>query len=194
MRLPEAAYADEGWRAHEILAGFDIEDVWRVEVDLTPESLPRAVELLARGDPGQSPSAIYRFLFAVRWRLGRLFGWDEEGKGTDGRVKSLLTRLPADLRDAPRPARGPDSPFTPLFLTDREYAAELANATCHGVLHVGLVETDSGYDTRLTVLVRPNGLFGRAYLAFIKPFRYAFVYPPLLRMFAEKWGRIAAES
>ncbi len=194
MRLPVTAYTDEKWRAHEILPDFDVEDVWQVDVDLTPESLPKVAEALARGNPSQSPSAIYRFLFAARWLLGSVFGWDKEGKGTDGRVRSLLARLPADLKDKPRPTRGPQSPFTPLYLTDREYAAEIASATSHGVLHVGLVETGSRYDTRLTVLVKPNGVFGRAYLGFIKPFRYWLVYPPLLKMFAKNWGRIAAEN
>ncbi len=188
MRLPATGYTDEEWRIHEMAADFDIEDVWKIPVDLTPETFLMAVKALAEGNPSESPSRMYRFLFAARWRLGKIFGWDEEGSGLDGRVTSLIERLPADLRDRPRPTAGPSSPFTPLFLTDNEYAAELANATCHGLLHLGLVREGSTYSTRLTVLVRPNGRLGRLYMGLIKPFRYAIVYPRLLDMFAQKWS------
>jgi hypothetical protein len=33
----------------------------------------------------------------------------------------------------------------------------------------------------MAVLVKPNGLFGNAYMAAIRPFRHLIVYPPLLR-------------
>jgi hypothetical protein len=55
-------------------------------------------------------------------------------------VPTLRDRLPADLRDAPS---GPDFdalPFTSLCLLGDESAAEIANRTMHGVLHIGLVE------------------------------------------------------
>src|SRR3712207_6962224 len=35
---------------------------------------------------------------------------------------------------------------------------------------------------QMAVLVKPNGLFGKAYMAAIKPFRYLIVYPALMRM------------
>jgi hypothetical protein len=38
------------------------------------------------------------------------------------------------------------------------------------------------------VLVRPNGLFGHAYMAAIRPFRHLVVYPPMLRMVESEWG------
>jgi len=194
MRLPATGYTDEAWRIHEIAAGFDIEDVWQLPVELTPETFPMAVNSLAQGNPSESPSRVYRFLFAVRWKLGRLFGWDREGGGLDGRVESLVDSLPADLRERPRPADVPSSPFTPLFLTENEYAAELANATCHGVLHLGLVREGSAYATRMTVLVRPNGRLGRLYMALIKPFRHTIIYPRLMQMFAESWSEFAPQG
>ena len=39
----------------------------------------------------------------------------------------------------------------------------------------------------MAVLVKPNGLFGAAYMAAIKPFRYLFVYPAMLREFELSW-------
>src|SRR3712207_8811687 len=40
---------------------------------------------------------------------------------------------------------------------------------------------------QMAVLVKPNGLFGKAYMAAIKPFRYLIVYPALMRMIEREW-------
>ena len=39
----------------------------------------------------------------------------------------------------------------------------------------------------MAVLVKPNGLFGRAYMAAITPFRYVLVYPEMLRAIGRRW-------
>jgi hypothetical protein len=40
----------------------------------------------------------------------------------------------------------------------------------------------------MVVLVKPNGLFGRAYIAGIAPFRdLLIVYPPLVRDIGQEW-------
>jgi hypothetical protein len=41
----------------------------------------------------------------------------------------------------------------------------------------------------LVLLVKPNGLFGRAYMAAIKPFRHLIVYPGLMRTIERGWRR-----
>jgi hypothetical protein len=41
----------------------------------------------------------------------------------------------------------------------------------------------------VAVLVRPNGLFGNAYMAAIRPFRHLIVYPALMREARELWER-----
>src|SRR3712207_8825326 len=40
-----------------------------------------------------------RTLFAIRWKIGELLGWDDETRD----APSLRDRLPADLRDTPTP-------------------------------------------------------------------------------------------
>ena len=40
---------------------------------------------------------------------------------------------------------------------------------------------------QMAVLVKPNGLFGTAYMAAIKPFRYLIVYPALMLMIEREW-------
>jgi hypothetical protein len=96
--------------------------------------------------------------------------------------------LPADLRDGPAGPTFDRLPFHSVYLTDDEWAAELANRTVHGVLHLGWVPDDAGgYRGQMAVLVKPNGLFGKAYMAAIAPFRHLLVYPPLMRGIERAW-------
>jgi hypothetical protein len=72
-------------------------------------------------------------------RSEKLFGWDRAEVGVGRRVPTLSERLPVDLRGA---ASRPDFdalPFRSLYLLDDEWAAEIANQTVHGVLHLGWV-------------------------------------------------------
>jgi hypothetical protein len=79
-------------------------------------------------------------------------------------------------------------PFTPLYLLDDEWAAEIANRTMHGVMHLGWVPDGAGgYRGQMAVLVKPNGLRGEAYMAAIKPFRHLLVYPRMLRDIERRW-------
>ena len=186
--IPSGAYSCQSWRIPEITHDFELEDVWALPVQGGPYDFRAFVEAMMSSDDRDFPAA-YRVLFAVRWALGRMLGADEDEHGLGRRVASLRDRLPDDLRDHPAPERD-DSPFQPLYLTDREYAAEIANRTMHGVLHLGWVEDESapdGYSAQMSVLVRPNGRFGEAYMALIKPFRYAIVYPALLRTVGQRW-------
>jgi hypothetical protein len=176
------------WRIHELTRDFRLEDVWELPVAVGPGDLPRLVQLIASGDPEHRSSRAVRALFAIRWKLGRLLGWDRSDAGVGARVPTLRGRLPADLRDGPRGPTFDALPFTSLYLTDDEWAAEIANRTMHGVLHLGLVCGD-GADCRahLAVLVKPNGLLGNAYMVAIRPFRYFVVYPAILRDAARTW-------
>jgi hypothetical protein len=127
-----------------------------------------------------------RALWSLRWKLGDLFGLDDQGSGLGSRVTTLCERLPDDLRAA----RGPEFeslPFTSLYLTDGEFAAEIANQTMHGVLHLGWVAEGSDYRGQMAVYVRPNGLLGNAYMAAIKPFRHLVVYPQMFRAMEQRW-------
>jgi predicted DCC family thiol-disulfide oxidoreductase YuxK len=41
----------------------------------------------------------------------------------------------------------------------------------------------------MAVYVKPNGLFGTAYMAAIRPFRHLIVYPPMMREIGRHWRR-----
>jgi hypothetical protein len=188
MRLPATAHTSRPWRIHELTRDFRLEDVWALPTPGGPGDFPRLVEGLASGDPAHGPSRVARTLWAIRWRLGDLLGWDDPDAGVGSRVPTLRDRLPADLRDAPS---GPDFqalPFKSLYLLDDEFAAEIANRTMHGVMHVAWVPDESGgYRGQMAVLVKPSGLLGDAYMAAIRPFRHRLVYPPLLREIGRGW-------
>jgi uncharacterized protein DUF2867 len=183
VRLPDTAHTSRAWRIHEIAPDFELEDVWALPVRGDRDDLPRVVEMMAATDESESSSGAVRALFALRWKLGELFGWDDPATG----VEMLRDRLPDDLRDTPRPVFGA-LPFESLYLLEDEFAAEIANRTMHGVLHLGWVpDGEGGYRGQMAVLVKPNGLFGRAYMAAIRPFRHFIVYPAMLRESERRW-------
>src|SRR5260370_35170363 len=196
MRLPNTAHIPRPWGIHEPTRDLRLEDVWALPGTGGPDDFPRLVQGIASGDPSQSSSRAVRTLFAIRWKLGELVGWDGPDAGLGSRVPTLGDRLPADLRDAPS---GPDFdalPFTSLYLLDDEWAAEIANRTMHGVMHIGWApDQTGGYRGQMAVLVKPNGLFGTSYMAAIRPFRHLIADPPLLRdLGREPRGRPGARA
>jgi hypothetical protein len=193
MRLPDAAHTSRPWRIHELTPDFRLEDVWRLSAPGGPDDFPRLVALMASQDPSQSSSSAVRTLFAFRWKLGELLGWDGADAGLGSRVSTLRNRLPADLRENPGPTFAA-LPFTSLYLLDDEWAAEIANRTMHGVMHLGWVQDGTGgYCGQMAVLVKPNGGFGAAYMAAIKPFRHLIVYPLVMRGIEQAWHAQAGD-
>ncbi|MGI8329555.1 DUF2867 domain-containing protein [Actinomadura scrupuli] len=188
MKLPNAAYTSRPWRIHEIAPDFHLEDVWALPTPGGPDDFPRLVRHLTSRRDTSDYSRGYKMLFAIRWRLGALLGWDKADTGVAARVPSLRDRLPADLRNGPR---GPDFssvPFTSVYQTDDEWTAEMANRTVHALMHIGWVPDESGgYRGELAVLVKPNGRPGRLYMEAIKPLRHLVVYPALMRTIGRTW-------
>ena len=195
MRLPNTEHMRRPWRIHELTHDFRLEDVWALPTPGGPGDFARLVELVASGQTSDGSSRAVRALWAIRWKFGELLGWDSPASGLDARVPTLRDRLRADLRDAPS---GPDFaalPFTSLYLTGDEWAAEIANRTMHGVMHIGWVPDDTGgYRGQMAVLVKPNGLLGTAYMAAIKPFRHLIVYPRMLEQIERAWQSRAGDA
>ena len=188
MRLPDAEHTSRPWRIHEVAPDFRLEDVWALPTPGGADDFPLLVQAFSEGDPAASPSRTVRMLFDLRWKLGGLLGWADPAGGLGSRVPTLRERLPADLRDGPAGPEFTVLPFTSLFLLDDEWAAEIANETMHGLMHMGWVPDGAGgYRGQMAVLVKPNGLFGNAYMAAIKPFRHLLVYPTMLRDLEQEW-------
>ena len=170
MRLPNSAHTSRPWRIHEIAPDFRLEDVWALPTPGGQDDFP----IVGAGDRlGVTRRKVlprHPCALSIRWKLGALLGWDSPDAVLGSRVPTLRDRLPADLLDAPSGPEFDALPFTSLYLLKDEFAAEIANRTMHGVLHLGWVQDGTGgYRGQMAVLVKPSGLFGTAYMAAIRP-------------------------
>ena len=200
-RIPNAEQERAPWRIHEIVSDFELEDVWALPARGEVGDFDEFLELSLSLDPADSDSAPTRFLWNLRDQLGKWFGLGRitvpagESSGEplsipDSDEASLLGRLPDDLRGSGDDVDFGRLPFTPLYRTDTEAAAEISNQTVHGVAHLAWADRGDGtYQGQMAVYVKPRGAFGRGYMALIKPFRYWIVYPALLRQVERAWNQ-----
>jgi hypothetical protein len=192
MRLSNAEHESRPWRIREIARDFTLEDVWALPAYGRAEDFDTLLELMASGDPEQGPSLATRLLWQLRWLLGKVLGLDEPSAALPipgAQITSLSERLPQDLRGTVAGMEFERLPFTPLYRTDSEFAAEISNKTVHGVMHLAWVElADGSFQGQMAVYVKPRGALGEAYMKLIKPFRHLIVYPGLLRVIAHGWG------
>jgi hypothetical protein len=195
--VPNSAHAAHPWVIAQIAPDFTLLDVWALPVRGGPGDRDSALELLSSFDPANAECAASRALFSLRFRLGAWFGWDDpaQKRPIPGCTETTLSaRLPDELRGSANgsvmsaAARRAAGGFTPLYRTDDEWAAEISNATVHGVLHLAWVEQRDGrYRAQMSVYVKPRGKLGEIYLTLIQPFRHLIVYPALMRQLGRAW-------
>ena len=188
MRLPNAEFTERPWRIHEFTQDFELEDVWALDTPGGPDDLAVLVARMGGNGKNFAPSRTYRALFALRWRLGGLLGWDKPEHGLGARHPSLRERLPADLRDG---LRGPDPrqvPLTSVYQTHDEWVTEVGNRTVHAAMHIGWVANENGgYSGQMAVLVKKQDWLARVYMPLVLPLRRTFVVPSLLRAQGRSW-------
>lgn len=198
MKVPNSLHEAQPWVIARLAPDFELLDVWALPAQGSRDDFTAFLEMMVSLDPARVESAPTRALFTVRLAVGRWLGWDDHTRRRPipGCAEtSLADRLPEDLRGSAdslevgegiqRVAGG----FVPLYRTDDEWAAELSNATVHGVLHLTWVEQDAGrYRAHLAVYVKPRGKLGWAYMRLIDPFRHLVVYPALLRRIGRAWA------
>jgi uncharacterized protein DUF2867 len=199
MRVPNQWQLERPWRIHDIVADFELEDVWSLsDITGSAEDFSGAIHLMTTDHPTRSANLPARLLWNARNLLGRWFdlgGISVPAEGAGGlpipgtTETTLRVRLPDELRGTADDVRFQHLPFSPLYKTADEFAAEVSNKTVHGVLHLAWVPQDDGtYRGQMAVYVKPRGPLGSAYMAFIKPFRYLIVYPALERQLARTWA------
>jgi Protein of unknown function (DUF2867) len=206
MRVANTALGSRPWRIHEIAPDFTVEDVWALPAHGHADEFQSLVDVMVFLDFPDSTSLPTRVLWGARDLLGRFFGLgrvsapsDSAGRRAAGQLPipgthetSLIDRLPDDLRHTAADLHLGSKPFVPLYRTEDEYAAELSNRTVHAVMHLAWVDRGEGrYQGQMAVFVKPRGQLGKAYMAFIKPFRYWVVYPALMRHIEQAWSRRA---
>ncbi|NDL58659.1 DUF2867 domain-containing protein [Phytoactinopolyspora mesophila] len=193
MKLPETAYTAQPWRIHELAPDFAIEDVWALPPQGDAGELPRLVSAIFGNNFPEGAPLVVRFLWNARWKIGKLFGWDEASHGLGASAPSLRDRLPDELRGISTEPEIDIQPFSTVYYLDDEFAAEMANRTVHTVMHLGWIPDGKGaYHGQMTVLVKPNGRLGSIYLAGIAPLRRFLVYPALLRRIDRQWHKQAS--
>lgn len=204
LQVPNATHIAGGWVIGQIAADFTLLDVWALPAEGGPDEFGDFLEMMRDLDPATSGSPLSRVLFAVRFQLGRWFGWDDPAKQLPipGCTESTLSdRLPDELRGSADSAgisgalEGGAGGFVPLYRTDVEAAAEVANATVHGVVHLAWADQGNGRcRAQMAVYVKPRGWLGQVYLRLIDPFRHRVVYPSMLRQIGQAWERRGAAA
>lgn len=172
---------------------FRLEDVWALPAQGGAGDFGKLLEVMAELDPEKGASGPTRWLFRLRWQLGRWFGWDRDDKRKlaipDDTATTLSARLPEDLRHTATDVAPGSGRFTALYQTDDEWAAEISNGTVHAVMHLAWVDRgNGGYRGQMGVYVKPRGRLGGFYMALIKPFRHLVVYPALMRQIEQAWN------
>lgn len=139
MRVANTVHTARPWRIHEVVGDFRLVDVWALPTAGGPDGFPRLVQQMSSGDPATSSSRAAKALWAIRWKVGELLGWDGPDGGHGTKRPTLRERLPRDLREGPAGPAFHMAPFTSLYLLDDEWAAEIVNRTVHGIMHIGWV-------------------------------------------------------
>ncbi len=128
------------------------------------------------------------FLFWLRARLGRAFGWDREPQ--EAPRSSFIHQLTEADRMASLLEPGtPEGPFRVLYMFPREVVSEIQNATVHAFAVFALIEHPDGYRLYWAIYVKPKGPLTRWYMRLIDPFRRLIIYPAVLRYIRSVWGR-----
>src|SRR5439155_19113258 len=140
IRLPNKAHESRPWRIREIARDFTLEDVWALPVFGSAEDFQSLLENTVSFDPANAESLPARVFWRFRDLLGRWFGLGSISAPVDGgrdygtrrlpipgtNETSLTGRLPSDLRNTAADLTFDLLPFTPLYRTDVEFAAEVS--------------------------------------------------------------------
>ena len=191
MRVKPADFQKLNTRCHALLSDVPLHDVWAIRLDGGgPGRSIQDARAILSGDR-RPPNLAVRGLFALRWALGRAFGWDDERHNPSS--ASYVDRLvEADRSQSEVPPGTREGPFRVLYVVGDEALSELRNATVHAFLALALTPSPGGYTLYLAIYVKPVSRLTTLYMALIDPFRRLVVYPALGRHAQQRWSRTYA--
>jgi hypothetical protein len=211
MTRAEHAHQARPWRVHELAPDFELLDLWELPLEADPargETFADFLRVFLACSAAEWP--VYRLrrtpadalhalrlagaggLIWLRRVLGQVLALDSDrAQPIPGRREN---RVRARLTDADR-ARDlgllPDKVagnFEVVYAFADEALLEIANKTIHALLHLSWIESAHGRRAvALAVYVKSRGWQSRAYLALIKPFRFAVVYPAWIAHLTRTW-------
>lgn len=182
-RADKSDYLNQNLRAHDILKDVPIHDIW--QVDLPGGGKGRTVSDIHSLFLSIPPNRFVNFLFAVRWFLGKMFGWDREPESNEELFQHRITEKDCTLSSVTAGTK--DGPFTVLYVHPTEAMSEIRNATVHAALVWVLIPRDEGYRMLWAIYVKPVGRLTAFYMWLIHPFRIWIVYPSILRRLYRAW-------
>lgn len=185
-RADPAAFLRLDLRAHELLRGVPLHDVWTVDLPGGGDRTIADVRALLRFDRLASLGVAVRALFRLRAWLGRALSWDALAPSVG--AASFLHRLDeADRRLSLVEPGSADGPFTVLYVRPREAVSEIRNATVHAFSVLALEPCAGGQRLFWAIYVAPVGRITAWYMALIDPFRRLVIYPAILRHVRRAW-------
>jgi hypothetical protein len=191
MRVKPVDFQRLNLRCHALLSDVPLHDVWAIRLDGGgPGRSIQDARTILFGDR-RPPNLAVRGLFALRWALGRAFGWDDERHSPSS--VSYVSRLAEADRAQSQVAPGTrEGRFRVLYVLNEEALSELRNATVHAFLVLALTPRPAGYTLYLAIYVKPVSRLTTLYMALIDPFRRLIVYPALGRQLQRRWSRTYA--
>jgi hypothetical protein len=191
MRVKPVDFQKLNLRCHALLSDVPLHDVWAIRLDGGgPGRSIQDARTILFGDR-RPPNLAVRGLFALRWALGRAFGWDDERHSPSS--VSYVSRLAEADRAQSQVAPGTrEGRFRVLYVLNEEALSELRNATVHAFLVLALTPSAGGYTLYLAIYVKPVSRLTTLYMALIDPFRRLIVYPALGRQLQQRWSRTYA--
>jgi hypothetical protein len=192
MRVKAADFQKLNLRCHALLSDAPLHDVWAIPLNGGgPGRSIQDARAILFGNRRPPTNLAVRGLFALRFGLGRAFGWDDERHDPLG--ASYVHRLAEADRSQSQVAPGTrEGPFRVLYVLGNEALSELRNATVHAFLALALTPSPGGYTLYLAVYVKPVNQFTTLYMALIDPFRRLVVYPAPGRHVQQRWSRTYA--
>jgi hypothetical protein len=192
MRVEAADFQKLNLRCHALLSDVPLHDVWAIPLNGGgPGRSIQDARAILFGDRRPPTNLAVRGLFALRFALGRAFGWDNARHDPPG--MSYVHRLAeADRSQSQVPPGTREGPFRVLYVLGNEALSELRNATVHAFLALALTSRPGGYALYMAVYVKPVSRFTTLYMALIDPFRRLVVYPALGRHAQQRWSRTYA--
>jgi Protein of unknown function (DUF2867) len=192
MRVEVADFQKLNLRCHALLSDVPLHDVWAIPLNGGgPGRSIQDARAILFGDRRPPANLAVRGLFALRFALGRAFGWDDERHDRLD-VSYVLRLAEADRSQSQVPPGTREGRFRVLYVLVNEALSELRNATVHAFLALALTPRPGGYTLYLAVYVKPVSRFTTLYMALIDPFRRLVVYPALGRHAQQRWSRAYA--